>query len=56
MSQGSTRPDLDNRDWDQNWKCLSLNDETETKTEKYESQKQDRDLDWKNLSLKNETG
>ena len=37
--------------WDQDWKYLSLNDKTKTKTEKSESQWRDRDQDWKNLSL-----
>ena len=49
LHQGLARPDFD-------WKCLSLNDKTETKTEKSKSQWQDRDRDWKSLSLNDETG
>ena len=40
------------RYWD--WKGLSLNDKTETETEKSESRW--RDQDWKNMSLNNKTG
>ena len=47
--QGSARPDLDHRVRD--WKCLSLNNETET--EKAKSQW--RDPDWKCLSLNDDT-
>ena len=49
LSQGSARPDLDQRDRD--WKCLGLNNETETEMSK--SQWQDRD--WKDVSLNDET-
>ena len=54
-----------NRIWD--WKCLSINDDTETENvlvsrarlrptlERCESQWQDRDRDWKCLSLNDET-
>ena len=38
--------------WDRDCKCVSLNDETKTETEKSESQYQD----WKNLSVRNKTG
>ena len=61
--QGSARPDLDHQDRD--WKCLSLNGETETekvwvsmtrlrlKMSQYQWQDQNRDL--KGLSLNEET-
>ena len=53
------------RDWDRDWKCLSLNDKTETENvlvsirrprlKMLESQGRDRDRDWKCLSLNDET-
>ena len=61
--QGSARPDLDHQDRD--WKCLSLNGETESekvwvsmtrprlKMSQYQWQDQNRDL--KGLSLNDET-